>query len=72
MTCWRMRSSKLEKKGLSLIVANDVGAPDAGFAVDTNRVTLLADDGSSETLPLMSKAAVAQRVVERVAERLAV
>ena len=53
-----------------MIVANDVGATDAGFAVDTNRVTMLADDGSTETLPLMSKAAVAQRVVERVAERL--
>jgi phosphopantothenoylcysteine decarboxylase / phosphopantothenate---cysteine ligase len=62
--------SKLEKKGLSLIVANDIGAADAGFGVDTNRVTLLADDGSSETLPLLSKAEVAQRVVEWTANRL--
>ena len=62
--------AKLEKKGLSLIVANDVGAPDAGFAVDTNRVTLLADDGSSETLPLMSKAEAAQHIVQWVADRL--
>jgi phosphopantothenoylcysteine decarboxylase / phosphopantothenate---cysteine ligase len=62
--------SKLEKKGLAFIVANDVGATDAGFAVDTNRVTLLSDDGSVETLPLLSKAAVAQRVVERLAQRL--
>ena len=62
--------SKLERKGLSLIVANDVSAADAGFAVDTNRVTLLADDGSRETLPLMSKAEVAEQVVARVVARL--
>lgn len=62
--------SKLEKKGLSLIVANDVGASDAGFDVDTNRVTLLADDGSTQALPLMSKAEVAWQVVKRIEERL--
>lgn len=62
--------SKLERKGLSLIVANDISAPDAGFSVDTNRVTLLADDGSAETLPLMSKTDVAQRVVQWIAGRL--
>ena len=62
--------SKLERKGLNFIVANDVGASDAGFAVDTNRVTLLGADGWSETLPLLSKAEVAERVVERVARNL--
>ena len=63
--------AKLARKGLSLIVANDVSAADAGFAVDANRVTLLADDGSRETLPLMSKAEVADQVMARVADRLA-
>ncbi len=62
--------AKLARKGLSLIVANDVSAADAGFAVDTNRVTLLSDDGSVETLPLMSKADVAEAVMARVAARL--
>ena len=62
--------TKLEKKGLSMIVANDIGATDAGFAVDTNRVTVMADDGTTETLPLMSKEAVAEQIVERVADRL--
>jgi phosphopantothenoylcysteine decarboxylase/phosphopantothenate--cysteine ligase len=57
---------KLERKGLSFIVANDVSAEDAGFAVDTNRVVLLGVDGWSETLPLMSKTGVAEKVVERV------
>ena len=38
-------TSKLERKGLDLIAANDVSAADAGFAVETNRVTLLYRDG---------------------------
>ena len=62
--------SKLVRKGLDLIVANDVSAPDAGFSVDTNRVTLLAADGTVENLPLMGKSEVAERVVEWVAEKL--
>ncbi len=69
-TCWRMRSRSWSARAWRLIVANDVAATDAGFAVDTNRVTLLADDGSRETLPLMSKAEVAEQVVARVAARL--
>ena len=62
--------SKLERKGLNFIVANDVGAPDAGFAVDTNRVMLLGADGWSETLPLLSKTEVAEKVIARVARSL--
>ncbi|MFC1975098.1 bifunctional phosphopantothenoylcysteine decarboxylase/phosphopantothenate--cysteine ligase CoaBC [Chloroflexota bacterium] len=58
--------SKLERKKLDLIVANDVTATDAGFAVDTNRVTLLARDGSIEELPLMSKVEVAEAIFDRV------
>jgi phosphopantothenoylcysteine decarboxylase/phosphopantothenate--cysteine ligase len=58
--------SKLERKRLDLIAANDVSARDAGFAVDTNRVTLLAGDGSVEVLPLMTKAEVAERILDRV------
>ncbi len=63
--------AKLERKGLNFIVANDVSAPDAGFAVDTNRVTLLGADGWSETLPLQSKADVADRLIDRIARSLA-
>ncbi len=61
---------KLAAKGLDLIAANDVSASDAGFAVDTNRVTILDRGGRAEALPLMSKAAVAQALIERVANRL--
>ncbi len=51
---------------LDLICANDVSASDAGFAVDTNRVTILDDQGGIEELPLMSKYDVAHRILDRV------
>ena len=57
---------KLERKGLALIVANDILSPEAGFAVDTNRVTLLDAGGGVQALPLMSKAQVAEHVLDRV------
>lgn len=62
--------TKLTAKGLDLIVANDVSASDAGFAVDTNRVTIIDRGGRVESLPLISKAAVAEAVMDRVATRL--
>jgi len=62
--------AKLEAKGLSLVVANDITAPDAGFAADTNQVTLLDPEGRVETLPLMSKAEVAEVVLDRAVELL--
>jgi len=58
---------KLRDKRLDLLVANDVSAADSGFGVETNRVTLLTPDGSTEAFPLMSKSGVAERVLERVA-----
>ena len=62
--------SKLEEKELDLIVANDITAADAGFAVDTNRVTLLDRAGSTKELPLMAKTAVAEEVLQKVVELL--
>jgi len=41
-------------------------APQAGFNADTNRITILRADGSRESLPLLSKAEVAQRLLEEV------
>ncbi len=58
--------AKLRAKGPDLIVANDVTEPGAGFAVDTNRVTLIDARGRIEPLPLMSKAAVAEAILDRV------
>jgi len=57
-------------KGLALIVANDITAQGAGFGVDTNRVTLIGQDGAPQELPLLSKAAVAEVVLDRVVELL--
>ncbi len=59
-------TEKLVRKGLDLIVANDVSASDAGFAVETNRVVLLRADGTRESLPLLGKDEVAARVVAEV------
>lgn len=61
---------KLKSKGLDLIAANDISASDAGFASETNRVTLLFADGRKESLPLMGKSEVAQEIMERVASLL--
>jgi phosphopantothenoylcysteine decarboxylase/phosphopantothenate--cysteine ligase len=58
--------AKLHSKRLDLLVANDVSATDAGFGVDTNRVTLLAPGQDAENLPLMSKAEVAAQVIQRI------
>lgn len=62
--------AKLERKNLDMIVANDISAHDAGFEVDTNRVTLLFADGRQEALPLMGKEAVAVRVMQEIANLL--
>jgi len=60
---------KLASKGLDLIVANDVTQPDAGFAVDTNRVTLLAKDAPPAILPLLSKLEVGREIVAWLEKR---
>lgn len=65
----REAARKCREKGLEMIVANDVTAKGAGFGTSTNRVTFLRRDGSVEALPLMSKLAVARRIV-RFAEGL--
>jgi len=60
---------KLVAKQVDLVVGNDVSAPDAGFGVPTNEVVLVTAEGS-EALPLLSKDAVAERLVAWLAERL--
>ena len=62
---------KLKAKKLDLIAANDISAQDAGFEVDTNRVTLLFPDGEKGELPLMTKAEVAEAVIAQVVKLLA-
>ena len=59
-------AAKLAAKRLDLIVANDVTVPGAGFAHDTNVVTLIDRSGAAEPLPLMSKYDVGQRILDRL------
>jgi phosphopantothenoylcysteine decarboxylase / phosphopantothenate---cysteine ligase len=54
---------KLTEKHLDLIVANDVSASDAGFEVDNNRVVLLTNADEPQSLPLMPKQQVAERII---------
>ena len=54
---------KLISKKLDMLVANDISAPDAGFGVETNRVTLMFPNAKEETLPLMSKTEVAETII---------
>ena len=58
--------AKLADKQLDLIVANSAREPDAGFGADTNRVTILAPDGSADAMPVMSKTSLADVILDRV------
>jgi len=62
---------KLEKKQLDIIVANDITAADSGFGVDTNKVTLIDKQGKVDSLPLLTKREVADRILDKVVELLA-
>lgn len=57
--------TKLAEKNLDLVAANDITAPDSGFAVDTNKVILVHRSGKVEDLPLMTKAEVADAILDR-------
>jgi phosphopantothenoylcysteine decarboxylase/phosphopantothenate--cysteine ligase len=61
---------KLERKNADLIVANDVTVPGAGFAADTNIVTLLHREGARVALPQQSKATIAETIIGQVIVRL--
>jgi phosphopantothenoylcysteine decarboxylase/phosphopantothenate--cysteine ligase len=56
---------KIVAKGADFIVANDVSAVDSGFAVDTNRVTILDASGLEEALPVLSKYEVANVILSK-------
>jgi phosphopantothenoylcysteine decarboxylase/phosphopantothenate--cysteine ligase len=62
--------SKRDRKGCDWMVANDVSASAGTFGGDGNTVHLISPDGV-EDWPPMSKRAVAERLVTRIAEELA-
>jgi len=66
----RNAREKLKAKDLDLVVLNNAGEPDAGFGVDTNRVTVLGRNGKQEELELMSKTDLAEVLLDRVEQEL--
>ena len=62
---------KAKRKAVDLLVYNDVSEPGSGFGTDTNRVVIIAKDGSTDEWPLQSKRVVAERLWDRIGEELA-
>ncbi len=60
-------AAKLKKKQLDLIVANEVNTDASGFGKDTSKAALIGRDGKLDDLPLLTKAEVAERIMDRVA-----
>lgn len=60
-------ADKLQRKGVDLLVANDVAEPGSGFGTETNRVSILAADGERDDLPMLTKREVADRLLDRIA-----
>ena len=63
---WHRAIEKAKRKGVDLLVYNDVTEPGSGFGTDTNRVVLVAGDGSTTDLPLLSKREVAEKLWDRI------
>ena len=61
-------TAKLTRKNLDMVVANNLKVAGAGFGVDTNVVTFITTDGTRE-LPLMSKADVADAILDEILKR---
>ncbi len=59
-------AAKLESKNCDFMVANNLRTEGAGFGTDTNVVTILRRDGAAEQLPLQSKAALADGILDRL------
>ncbi|HJQ09786.1 MAG TPA: bifunctional phosphopantothenoylcysteine decarboxylase/phosphopantothenate--cysteine ligase CoaBC [Gemmatimonadaceae bacterium] len=57
---------KLKSKQLDFVVLNNATERGAGFGVDTNRVTIIDREGNEEALELMSKADVAEEILDRI------
>ncbi len=67
---YKHAQEKLTRKNLDLIVVNNLKEPGAGFAVKTNRVSLIERSGKVEELPLMEKAELAHHILDRIAMML--
>jgi phosphopantothenoylcysteine decarboxylase/phosphopantothenate--cysteine ligase len=63
-------ADKLARKGVDLLVANDVAEAGSGFGTETNRVTIFQADGPTDAWPMLTKREVADRLLDLVAARL--
>jgi phosphopantothenoylcysteine decarboxylase/phosphopantothenate--cysteine ligase len=59
-------AAKAARKGVDLMVANDIAQEGSGFGADTNKVTIIEPNGPTEEWPLMSKRQVADRLLDRM------
>jgi phosphopantothenoylcysteine decarboxylase/phosphopantothenate--cysteine ligase len=66
----RHATEKLEAKALDMVVLNDATEADAGFGVDTNRVTIIGRDGKQDRLELMTKTELAEVLLDRIEKAL--
>ena len=62
--------SKLKKKNLDFIVANDVSKEGAGFKTDTNIVTIIDKKGKVIEYPILDKSQVAEIILDKVEDLL--
>ncbi len=61
---------KLKSKNLDLIVLNSLNDKGAGFAHDTNKITVIEANGAQHSFDLKSKTEVAQDILQLVAGKL--
>lgn len=61
---------KMQRKGLNMVVANDVGNPEIGFNVDDNAVTILRPDQRAKVIAKQSKLKIAEAILKIVSEEL--
>ncbi len=59
-------AEKMTRKGVDLMVANDVSVPETGFASDDNEVLLIWPDGRSRKIPRMSKRKISQEIMKEI------
>jgi phosphopantothenoylcysteine decarboxylase/phosphopantothenate--cysteine ligase len=60
---------KAQRKGVDLLVANDIAKPGSGFGTETNEVTLITPDGETQPWEMLSKPAVAEKLVAEIVRR---
>lgn len=63
-------TGKMQRKGLNMVVANDVGNPEIGFNVDDNAVTILRPDQRAKVIAKQSKVKIAEVILKIVSEEL--